>query len=61
MPSAVSAPALRLFAVLALLVGFPFGCMPAVAQLYRDPSAAIDKRVNDLVGRMTLEEKVRQM
>jgi beta-glucosidase len=28
---------------------------------YRDPSLAIDKRVDDLVSRMTLEEKVLQM
>lgn len=33
----------------------------ASAQLYRDPSAPIDKRVADLVGRMTLEEKAAQM
>ncbi len=29
--------------------------------LYLDPAAPIEKRVNDLVGRMTLEEKVAQM
>ncbi len=29
--------------------------------LYQDPSQPIDKRVDDLVGRMTLEEKVKQM
>jgi beta-glucosidase len=34
---------------------------PASAQLYRDPSAPLDRRVDDLVGRMTLEEKARQM
>jgi beta-glucosidase len=33
----------------------------ASAQLYRDPSAPIDKRVADLVGRMTLQEKAAQM
>jgi len=31
------------------------------APVYSDPSVAIDKRVDDLVSRMTLEEKVRQM
>jgi beta-glucosidase len=42
---------------------------PALAQTnpaqpvpaYKDPSAPIDQRVDDLVSRMTLEEKVRQM
>ncbi|HEU5066812.1 MAG TPA: glycoside hydrolase family 3 C-terminal domain-containing protein [Sphingomicrobium sp.] len=33
----------------------------ASAQLYRDPSAPVDKRVADLVSRMTLEEKAAQM
>jgi beta-glucosidase len=41
-----------------LLSGF---LAPARAQLYRDPNAPIEKRVDDLVGRMTLEEKARQM
>ena len=31
------------------------------APLYKDPSAPIDERVKDLLGRMTLEEKVAQM
>ncbi len=31
------------------------------AEVYRDPSAPLAKRVDDLVSRMTLEEKVRQM
>ncbi len=35
--------------------------LPAHAQLYRDPKAPIEKRVDDLVGRMTLEEKAAQM
>jgi beta-glucosidase len=33
----------------------------ANAQLYKDPKAAIDVRVKDLLGRMTLEEKIGQM
>jgi len=33
----------------------------ATAQLYRDPSAPVDKRAADLVSRMTLEEKAAQM
>ncbi|MCW3846583.1 glycoside hydrolase family 3 C-terminal domain-containing protein [Sphingomonas sp. LB-2] len=35
--------------------------LPASAQLYRDPHAPIAMRVDDLVGRMTLDEKVRQL
>jgi beta-glucosidase len=31
------------------------------AKLYLDPSQPIDKRVDDLVSRMTLEEKVSQL
>ncbi len=37
---------------------------PALAQgrpLYRDPAAPVDLRVRDLLGRMTLEEKVGQI
>jgi beta-glucosidase len=33
----------------------------ASAQIFRDPSVAIEKRVSDLVGRMTLAEKAAQM
>lgn len=33
----------------------------ASAQLYRDPSASLDRRLDDLVRRMTLEEKAAQM
>lgn len=34
---------------------------PGGAQVYRDPSRPIPMRVDDLVSRMTLDEKVRQM
>ncbi|GGB36208.1 glycoside hydrolase family 3 [Sphingomonas metalli] len=33
----------------------------AVAQVYKDPTAPVEKRAEDLVARMTLEEKARQM
>ena len=29
--------------------------------LYKDPSAPVEKRVNDLIGRMTTEEKIGQL
>jgi beta-glucosidase len=35
--------------------------MPAVAQVYLDPHAPIEDRVQDLLSRMTLEEKIGQM
>ena len=31
------------------------------ASVYKDPSIPVDKRVDDLIGRMTLDEKVQQM
>ncbi|MGB7726753.1 MAG: glycoside hydrolase family 3 C-terminal domain-containing protein [Candidatus Acidiferrum sp.] len=34
---------------------------PTVTPIYLDPSAPLEQRVNDLVSRMTLEEKVSQM
>ena len=37
------------------------GGAPAEKPLYLDPSQPIDKRVEDLLGRMTLSEKVAQM
>ena len=36
-------------------------CLPARAQVFRDPNQPLEERVTDLVSRMTLEEKVRQM
>jgi beta-glucosidase len=41
-----------------------FSCAPANAQtkpLYLDPAAPFDRRVDDLVSRMTLEEKIGQL
>ncbi len=35
--------------------------MPAASQTYLDPAASIEDRVNDLLGRMSLAEKIGQM
>lgn len=35
--------------------------IPGTAQLYRDSNAPMDRRVDDLVSRMTLEEKISQL
>jgi beta-glucosidase len=51
---------MRFLLVLLLLVAF--GCNNSSdSPRYKDASASIDDRVNDLIGRMTLEEKVAQM
>ena len=50
--------------VTAVLLGaFAPACFEASAQtpLYRDPSAPVERRVADLLGRMTLEEKIAQV
>ena len=44
-----------------LLVSTRFVPAQPAAPLYRDRSARIDQRVEDLLGRMTLEEKIGQM
>jgi beta-glucosidase len=49
-----------------LAVGMAFVALAAAAQsnsrpLYKDPNAAVEARVEDLLARMTLEEKVAQM
>lgn len=48
---------IRLYVVIALCM-LPF---VGHAQLYKDPKAPIEDRVNDLLSRMTLEEKIAQM
>jgi beta-glucosidase len=47
--------------MLSTFAGVSLSCFTAQAQMYRDPGMSIEKRVDDLVGRMTLDEKVRQM
>ena len=36
-------------------------CLPLAAQVYKDPSQPLEKRVDDLLARMTLEEKAAQL
>lgn len=45
----------------ALSASTPLLAFDAVAPVYRDPDAPLGRRVADLLGRMTLEEKVGQM
>lgn len=50
-----------------LLAGIVMAAEPTIppsssaAPLYKNPQANIEDRVNDLIGRMTVEEKVSQM
>ena len=50
-----------LFSLLALVFLLFASCNTQKQPLYQDPSQPVDKRVDDLVSRMTLEEKVSQM
>jgi beta-glucosidase len=54
------APAARIV-VLALVVLIPGALFAAPTVTYKDPKADVNARVDDLLGRMTLEEKVAQM
>ncbi|HEY0310927.1 MAG TPA: glycoside hydrolase family 3 C-terminal domain-containing protein [Allosphingosinicella sp.] len=45
----------------ALLAALLVSAAPAAAQVWRDPSQPIERRVDDLVSRLTLEEKAAQM
>ncbi len=54
--------ALALFAaVLMALLAMPVHSQTPSEPAYRDPSLPIEKRVDDLVSRMTLDEKAQQM
>ena len=46
---------------IALLLFALCSCVNPSLEIYKDPSAPVEKRVNDLLKRMTLEEKVGQM
>jgi beta-glucosidase len=46
---------------LATLFAATSACLPLVGQTYKDPDQPLDKRVDDLLSRMTLEEKASQL
>ncbi len=52
---------MRLLAVAILALLCPVLLQAAPAAVYKDPAAALNARVEDLLGRMSLEEKVAQM
>ena len=52
---------LRHLTVAALCLMTAFGCSSEESPVYKDASADIEVRVNDLLGRMTLEEKILQL
>ena len=52
---------LRLTAALTLAASGPARAAAAAKPLYKDPTQPIEARIDDLLGRMTLEEKVGQM
>ncbi|HEV2396809.1 MAG TPA: glycoside hydrolase family 3 C-terminal domain-containing protein [Candidatus Sulfotelmatobacter sp.] len=49
------------FALFSLLVIIPCAAQNATKAVYLDPNQPIDVRVNDLISRMTLEEKAQQL
>ncbi len=55
------ARALAALAGLCLLLALPAATSAQQTPLYRDASAPVERRVADLLGRMTLEEKVAQL
>src|SRR5580658_2465785 len=46
---------------LSFLVAGMAGCLPLAGQVYKDPHQPLEKRVDDLLSRMTLEEKASQV
>ena len=56
-------PSVAICTAVAALLGprCAWGANNQSAPLYKNPNADIEDRVNDLLGRMTIEEKVAQM
>jgi beta-glucosidase len=52
---------MRILARLSFCTAMAAGMLPAQKMLYTDANAPMEKRVDDLLGRMTLEEKVSQL
>ena len=52
---------LKHLAVATICAMTAFGCSSEKTPVYKDASADIEARVNDLLGRMTLEEKILQL
>ena len=52
---------IRKFITLAVLTISLFSCNKTDNEIYKDPTAPVDQRVDDLLSRMTLEEKFRQL
>ena len=61
MKSITTLRTLSLCCALVLVVTIAFGRQQASAARYLDPKADIEERVNDLLSRMTLEEKIAQL
>ena len=49
------------FVFCVLFIAFPATTQEPKSAPYRDPKLPLEQRVNDLISRMTLEEKVSQM
>ncbi|MDR1682241.1 MAG: glycoside hydrolase family 3 C-terminal domain-containing protein [Candidatus Symbiothrix sp.] len=51
----------QIFSIILTSIAFAFPVCSGNTQLYKDPSQAVEKRVNNLMAQMTLEEKIGQM